>query len=207
MLKNRGLVASALLVVGLVLLAGGGFIQFHDFSGFGSDQWNLPLGYVAAVLGIAAVVVAWPLPKARTLLGIELAVLSVLLIVLGVANTGFRFVWARDEFELAAFEFILLVLAVILSGTALSVRLSAGWPLRIVAYVCGTALLGYLAVRVGTAYYDRTMCTGDDTTDCLALLGGLFWGAGAVAVCLLAIVVIEIALWRRRRTSAMPVGQ
>ncbi|WP_405058418.1 hypothetical protein OG474_37570 [Kribbella sp. NBC_01505] len=207
MLKNRGLIASALLVVGLVLLAVGGFVQFHDFTGHGSEEWNLPLGFVAAVLGIAAVVIAWPLPKARIWLGAELAVLSVLLIVLGVANTGFRFVWARDEFELAAFEFLLLLLAVVLIGTALSVRLSAGWPLRVVAYVLGTALLSYLAVRVGTAYYDRTMCTGDDTTDCLALLGGLFWGVGAFVVCLVAIVVTEIVLWRRRRTSAMSVAR
>jgi len=206
MVKNRGLVGSALLVAGLVLLAAGGFVQFDDVSGFGSEQWNLPWGYLAAVLGIAALVVAWPLPKARIWLGAELAALSVLLIVVGIAKTGFRFVWARDEFELAAFEFVLLVLAVILIGTALSVRLRAGWPLRIVAYVCGTTLLGYLAVRVGTAYYDKTMCSPEDSGDCFALLGGMFWGAGAVVVCLVAIVVIEVVLWRRRRSSVMPVA-
>ncbi len=204
MLKDRGLIASALLVVGLVLLAGGGFIRFDDFSGHGFLEWNLSLGFVAAVVGIAAVIAAWPLPKARTLLGIELAALSVLLIVLGAVNTGFRFVWARDEFELGALEFILFLLAIVLLATAQAARTGAGGWLRFVAHLLGTTVVVYGTFRVGVEYYDRTMCGSDESGDCLAVLGGLFWAGGAVVVCAIAIAVIEGVLWRRRRPYQGP---
>ncbi|MFI5733131.1 hypothetical protein ACIA49_23665 [Kribbella sp. NPDC051587] len=74
--------------------------------------------------------------------------------------------------------------------------------LRFIGYVGGTAVLAYVAFLVGTAYYDRNMCAGDDTTDCLAALGGFFWSIGAIAVCLIAVVVTEVVLWRRRRRAA-----
>ncbi|MFC9688439.1 hypothetical protein ACFTSF_07835 [Kribbella sp. NPDC056951] len=204
MLKNRVLLSSALLVLGLILLAVGGFIQFHDVSGFGWEQWNRPLGYVAAVLGIAAVVAAWPLPKARTMLGIELAVLSGLVILLGLANTGFRFIWVREEFEMVAFEFILFLLAIVLVATARAARTGAGGWLRLVGYLLGTTVLVYGTFLVGVEYYDRTMCGSDDSGDCLAVLGALFWAGGAIVVCVIAIAVIEGVLWRRRHPSRVP---
>jgi hypothetical protein len=74
--------------------------------------------------------------------------------------------------------------------------------LRFLGYGCVTAVLAYGAFLVGTAYYDRNLCAGDDQADCLAALGGFFWSIATIAVCLTAVVVTEIILWRRRRSSA-----
>ncbi|TDD59905.1 hypothetical protein E1263_13320 [Kribbella antibiotica] len=73
--------------------------------------------------------------------------------------------------------------------------------LRVVGYLAGAAILAYVAFLAGVEYYDRTKCAGADNTDCLGALGGFFWGVGVVALCVVAAVVIEIVLWRRRSST------
>lgn len=186
-----------LLVVALGLLAAGSFVQFDDTSGFGSSQWKLPLGVLAAVGAIAAVVVAWPEPKARLWLGIALGVVAGLVIWQDAVNDGFRFVWNQSEGELREFELALVMLVVVLLTTAGAALGGGRWLLRLAAYVVGTAVLSVVVTLVAAATYEARQCAGRDE-DCLAALGGLLWGAGTVAVCLVAVVVIESILWAKR---------
>jgi zinc transporter ZupT len=180
-------------VVGLVLLAAGRFVQFDDTSGFGSDQWIFPLGLLAPVPAIAAVVVAWRHPKARVWLGIALAVLAGFLVWQMTANSGFRFIWSRDEGELAQLTIALGLVAALLVATGVQKR----WLIRAAVYLCGCAVLVLIAVVAGTAYYDATDCESQDS-DCLSLLGGMVWGVVSLPIAAVAIVVIEVVLWRRR---------
>ena len=184
---------------GLGLLFAGRFVQFHDVSGFGSDRWILPLGVLALVLAVGAVVIAWADPKARLWLGIAAAVLFALLVWQDLANDGFRFVWHHDEGELLAFEIVLALVAAVLMTTAGSALGAGRWLVRAAAYLCGSVAFVFVAYVAGVTYYDRTECRGADD-ECLALLGGMVWGLIAVPVCLVAIVVIEVVL-RRRRTE------
>lgn len=193
-----------LFAVGLGLLCVGGFVQFDDTSGFGSDQWIFPLGLLAVVPAVAAVVIAWPEPRARLSLGIVLGVLTVVLIWQDLANDGFRFIWNQNEGELQQLEIVLFVLAFVLLSTA-GARLGGGrWLLRAAAYLVGTVVVSLIATVIGIVYYGETACA-DDAEECLAPLAGIFWGAAAVVVCLVAVVVIELILWSRRRRKAAEV--
>ena len=92
---GRRTVSLVLFAVGLGLLCVGGFVQFDDTSGFGSDRWIYPLGLLAVVPAVAAVVVAWPEPRARLSLGIVLGALTVLMIWQDIANEGFRLIISK----------------------------------------------------------------------------------------------------------------
>ncbi|MER7247675.1 hypothetical protein [Kribbella sp. NPDC000426] len=78
------------------------------------------------------------------------------------------------------------------------------WLVRTAVYLCGTVVVVLVAIVAGADYYTRTECTEDG--DCLAVLGGFVWGAVAVLACGLAVLVIEIGLWRRRRRKTAEVG-
>jgi hypothetical protein len=186
-------VSVGLLVVGLALLAAGRFVQFGDTSGSGSDQWIFPLGLLAPVPAIVALVVAWRSPKARLWLGIALAVLAGFLVWQMTTNGGFRFIWSRDEGELAQLTIALGLVAALLIATGLQ----KSWLVRAAVYLCGCAVLVLIAVVAGTAYYDATDCESQDS-DCLSLLGGMVWGVVALPVAAVAIGVIEVIRWRRR---------
>ena len=201
---RRRTVSLVLFAVGLGLLCAGGFVQFDDTSGFGSDQWIFPLGLLAVVPAVAAMVIAWPEPKARLALGIVLGVLTLVLIWQDLANDGFRFIWNQNEGELQQLEIVLFVLAFVLLTTA-GARLGGGrWLLRAAAYLVGTVVVSLVATVIGVVYYGETVCA-DDAEECLAPLAGIFWGAAAVVVCLVAVVVIELILWSRRRRKAAEV--
>ena len=202
---RRRTVSLVLFAVGLGLLCVGGFVQFDDTSGFGSDQWIFPLGLLAVVPAVAAVVIAWPEPRARLALGIVLGVLTVVLIWQDIANDGFRFIWNQNEGELQQLEIVLFVLAFVLLTTA-GARLGGGqWLLRAAAYLVGTVVVSLVATVIGIAYHGETGCA-PDAEECLAALVGIFWGAAAVVVCLVAVVVIELILWSRRRRKAAEVA-
>jgi hypothetical protein len=215
---SRRTVSLMLLVVALGLLFAGGFVQFDDTSGFGAEQWILPLGGLAFVPTLVSVVVAWPDPKARLWLGIALAVLTGLVVWESISNDGFRFIYNRSEGELALLEFATGLVAFVLiangvqptpasettveSGVA---QPGAGrWLVRTAAYLCGTIVVVLVAIAAGADYYTRTECPEDG--DCLAALGGFVWGAVAVVACGLAVLVIEIVFWRRRRRKTAEVG-
>ena len=72
--------------------------------------------------------------------------------------------------------------------------------LRAAGYLCGSVVLVLGAFLAGTAYYHSTDCS-DTESDCFAQLGGMVWGMIAVPLCVVAVVVIELVLWRRRRTD------
>ena len=193
-MRRRRTISLGLLVLALVLLALGRFVRFDD-AGLGG---NLALGVLAAAAAITGLLLAWPEPKARLWFGIALGVLSVLVIWQDVVNDGFRFVWSQGEGELREFELGLLVLVVVHLTTAGAALGGGRWLLRVAAYVAGAAVVAVVVTLVGTAYYQAHQCAGHEE-DCLALVGGLLWGAGAVAVCLVVVVVIEVILWRGRR--------
>ncbi|MEV8371285.1 hypothetical protein AB0P21_01010 [Kribbella sp. NPDC056861] len=199
--------ALALLVVGLALLGAGGFVQFDDATGFGSDQWNLALGGLAAVVTVAAIGVAWANATARLWLGVVLGVLDVLLIWQTVANDGFRFVWHSDDAGLFLFEVVLGLIALVLIATGLqpSGRLVGGpkvgagrWLVRVAAYLCGTAVLTYFAFFAGIDHYDSQHdCLNYDCD--LGGLEGMVWSMVAIGLCALIAVTVEVTLWIRRR--------
>jgi hypothetical protein len=194
-----------LLAVALGLLVVGGFVSFADGGG---PDWIFPLGPLAVVPAAAAVVVAWPEPRARLWLGIVLAVLTLLIVWQHVVNVGFRFIWAGSEDELVFFEGFLFLLSCLLLATA-SVRLGASrWLLRIPAYLIGAAVLT-TGVGLASATYFGSSCTGEEEEGCMAAAGGLVVGVAAgIIVCPVLIVVIELILWRlRRRKAAEPSGR
>jgi hypothetical protein len=194
-------VSVVLLAAGLGLLAVGGFVQFNDVSGFGSDQWNLPLGAIAVAAATVAVLVASRDAKARVWLGVALGVLLGLLLWQSIANDGFRFIWHQDEGELGLLLVVVALLAAVLVATGLqpSDQPRGGrWLVRVAGYLCGSAVLVFGAVVAGTAYYNATDCESADS-DCLSLLGGMVWGILALPVAAVAIAVIEVVLHRRRQ--------
>ncbi len=206
-ITQRAALALGLFVVGFVLLCVGRFVQFSDVTGSGSGEWVLPLGYLAALAGVASVVAAWSEAKARLWLGCLMALLLVFLVWQVVANSAFRFVWAADEGELLMFQVALGVVALALIATGLQPpRKAEGaastgrgrWLVRAVIYLAATLLTAYVMYLIGTDYYQRTDCP-DLETDCLAPVGGFIWGLLSVPVCLVAVVVIELVLRNRRQ--------
>jgi hypothetical protein len=200
--EHRRTVALMLLAVALGLLVAGRFVAFDSES----VDWIFPLGPLAMIPAVAAVVVAWPEPKARLWLGIAFAVLTLLIVWQNVVNVSFRFIWASREGELQFFALFLFLLSCLLVASA-GVTLGAPrWLLRIPAYLIGTAVLSITVALIGASYYGRT-CTGDEEEGCMAALGGLVVG-GAVALFVspLLILVTELILWRRRRRKAAEVG-
>ncbi len=193
-----------LLAASLALLGIGGFVQFDDTSGFGSDQWNLPLGGVALVLAVAGIGVASVSATARLWLGGALGLLDLLVLWQSVTNEGFRFVWDHNEGELFQFLVALGLTALALIATGLqpapqakseSAKPGAGrWLVRIAAYLCGTVIIVFVATWAGIDYYTPTVCD-----DCLDGLKGVYWGAAALVACLVAVVVIEFVLRSQRK--------
>jgi hypothetical protein len=200
--------AVGIFVGGFVLLCVAGFVRFNHTTGSDGDDWNRPLGFLAAALAIVSVVVALREAAARLWLGVVLAVLEVFLVWQVVANTMFRFVWGRDEYEMLLFQVGLGVLAFALIATGLQparrsgtdpARPGAGrWLVRVAVYVAVILLAAWIVGLVATGYYERTQCTGMDE-DCLAGLGGLIWGFCAAVAGVVAAVVIELVLMTRRR--------
>jgi hypothetical protein len=204
--------ALGLLALGIVLLAVGGFVRFRDYSGFGSDQWIRPLGFLAALLALAGIGVACVTAQSRRWLGGALLVLDLFLIWQSATNDGFRFVWNHDEGELFLLQVLLGLVGLVLIATGLQpfkrpAPGSGRWLVRAAAYACGAAVATYLAVNAGVQHYDTTSCT-DPGADCdLSGLEGMVWGLVALGVSAVVVVVIEVALWvvrRRRRTAGTP---
>lgn len=199
-----------LLVVAIGLLAGGRFVQFDDTSGFGSNQWNVPIGILAVIPAVAALVVASRHVRARVWLGIGLLVLSALLVLLSRVDRGFRFIWKADEGELQVLETVLVLTAAVLIATGLQPSSRAGastvesgqgagrWLVRGSYYLWGTAAVMGAAFLAGVVYYNETYCGAGGDTDCLALLGGMLWSVVSVPVSGVVIAIIELVLWRRR---------
>ncbi|MEU4194094.1 hypothetical protein AB0E69_19495 [Kribbella sp. NPDC026611] len=132
--------------------------------------------------------------------GIVLGLCRAVIALRAAQDVDFRFIWARDEGEFALMEIVagVVALALIAIGGA---GLGGGrWLVRAAAYLGGTMLLTFAAIMTGIAYYEDSACAGHDE-DCYSILGGFLWGAVAVAVCLVAIAVIELARWRHRRQA------
>jgi uncharacterized membrane protein len=195
--------ALVLLAGGLGMLWAGGFVQFGDTSGFGSDQWILPVGIAASVPVLGALAVARRDITARLWLGVACAVLVVCLALVSAGNDGFRFVWHSDEGEFRLLAIVLGLVAAVLIATGLqpsSRNAKAGrWLVRVAFYLCGTFLLMYVAFGLGIAHFEATECK-DSTGDCdLAGLEGLVWSVIALPVSVVAVLVIELVLHRRRK--------
>jgi hypothetical protein len=209
-----------LLLLSLALLWKGSFIQFDDTSGFGSNDWVMPLAPVSLLLAATSVLVALRDVPARRLLGAALLVLDGLIVVQAVTNPGFRFIWSGEEGELFQFE-----VALGIGGLALLTRRVyrpaetpgpaqprltqesesramelTGWA-RFVAYLAATAVLVFVAFFLGVVQFEATECSGPDFGgECdLAVLGGLAWAAAAIVLATVAIICIEARLYTRGR--------
>jgi hypothetical protein len=142
--------------------------------------------------------------KARLGAAVVLAVFFAWLVWRASTDDGFRFVWSRDEGEFVVFTGVVGLASLVLFATGLQPRgfdaAGGRWMVRAAAYICGAAGLMLVALGAGTAYYDATDCPTDDS-DCLSLLGGMMWSLVSLAVSAVAVVVIELVLWRRRRDT------
>jgi hypothetical protein len=190
------------LALAVFLLCIGGLVQFDDFSGFGSEQWIRPLGFVAAAVAVGAVGVACLSAEARRWLGGGLVVLDLFVIWQSVTNDGFRFVWHHDEGELFLLQVLLGLAALVLIATGLQpFKRPAGaggrWLVRVAAYACGTAIAAYVAFNAGVRRYETQICTNEDCD--LGGLEGMVWALVAVVVCVVVAVVAEVVLWVKRK--------
>ena len=164
-----------LLGLALLLLVVGGFVQLDDTSGFGSDRWNLPVGYAAAVVAVVAVVVAATDHRARGAMAAALVGLVVLLVALSRLLDGFRFVYGGDEGELA---YLMIVVGLVAMALAL--------PLRILAYAATLVVAVSVAFFAGVDHFSATQCSGPNAGgECdLGFIEGLLWAAVAAVVVL-----------------------
>jgi hypothetical protein len=142
--------------------------------------------------------------KVRLGTAVVLAVFFAWLVWRASTDDGFRFIWNRDEAEFLVFAGVVGLASLVLLATGLQPRgiaqASGRWMVRAAGYVCGAAALMLLALAAGTAYYDATDCPSGDS-DCLSLLGGMVWSLFSLAVSAVAVVVIEVVLWRHRRNA------
>lgn len=196
--------ALTLFGAGLVLLAIGGFVQLDDTSGFGAQDWVLPLGLLALFVASASVGVALSQRAARRALGAAWALLDVVLIVLSSTDDGFRFVWGGDEGELVMFIVALGLGAAALltptlyvsrpAGARGTARGVSGWA-RAVGYLVALVVAVFLAFLAGARHFEVTNCVGAGGECDVAVLEGLLWAVVALVVGLVAIAVNE---WRLR---------
>ena len=204
----------ALLVVSLVVLYAGRFIQFDDTSGFGSDRWVMPLGLVAGLLALCAVGVGISDRTARRALGGALAILDALLILLATMNDGFRFIWGGDEGALFFLQIMLGLAALFLLTPAFlsskeatneaprPARSLSAWA-RFTIYVSALVLAMFVAFFAGTSHFETTQCSGPGFGgECdLAGLEGLLWAGIALVLGVIAIAIAEVARARRQRVA------
>ena len=211
-MSDRRLVAALLLLdLSILTLVLGHFVQLHDTSGFGSDEWSLPLGALAAALGIASLVVATPDRRARRALGIALLAGVAVLVLLQLTVDGFRFVWGSGEFELGALEVLLVCVGLVLVATgaprpsaavlpAVAEQPSVPWTVRALLYLAATVALVFVAGMVGATYGDG-QCTGDGD-DCLAApVWSLVFALGGVVAMVVLVATCELTLRAGRRRT------
>ncbi|TCM42653.1 hypothetical protein [Kribbella sp. VKM Ac-2568] len=206
--------AVGLFGLGLALLGVGRFVQLNDNSGFGGEEWIMPLGVLALLAALASLVVAAQDSRARLWLGAVLAALVALLVWQTTTNPGFRFIWAGSEGELVMLQVGLGLLALVLLATGFQPRSSrevgragrgsgaggAGrWMVRGAVSLCCCALITYVAAMAGIAHFEAVECTDPDEMCELAGLQGLVWGVIALPASLVVALVIELVLRRRRR--------
>lgn len=204
----------ALLAASLVVLYAGGFIQFDDTSGFGSNRWVMPLGLAAGLLALCAIGFGIQDRTTRRALGGALAFLDALLILMSTTNDGFRFIWSGDEGELFYLQVVLGVAALfLLTPTFLSSseateegprpeRSLSAWA-RSAIYMTALTLSMFVAFFAGAAHFEATQCSGRDFDgECdVAALEGLLWTGIALVLGLIAIVVAEVSRGRRQRVA------
>ncbi|MFC5268214.1 hypothetical protein ACFPJ1_39425 [Kribbella qitaiheensis] len=200
--------AVGLFGLGLALLGAGRFVQLDDSSGFGSEEWIMPLGVLALLAALASVIVAAQDSKARLWLGAVLAVLVALLVWKTSTNVGFRFIWAGSERELIMLQVGLGLLALVLLATGFQQKRSSEvdrrggggrWMVRGAVYLCGCALATYVAAIAGIAHFEAVECRDPAEMCELAGLEGLVWGVIALPASIVVALAIELVLWRRRR--------
>lgn len=213
-----------LFVASLLALHAGGFILFDDRSGFGTDTSG-PLLVLAVLLAGGSLRTGLPEPTARRALGGALALLDAAIVTIGASDDGFRFFWTTYEGELLQFEVVLGLVALVLlapsyltrSGSAMAAagpdsgvhdepHLST-WA-RASLYLCALAGALFAAFVIGTAHFEATQCSGPDFGgECdLAGLEGLLWSSGALVLGVVAIIVNEVVLARRRRAARSSAG-
>ncbi|WP_328324087.1 hypothetical protein OHA70_32420 [Kribbella sp. NBC_00382] len=194
------------LALAIVLLGVGGFVRFHDNSGFGSDQWILPLGFLAAVVAVGGAGIALLSSQSRRWFGGALVLLDIVLVWQSTTNDAFRFVWMADEGELFLLEVAIGLIGLVLLATSIQPSGQAAgshWLVRAALYLSGVVAAVIVAFFIGVSRYESTHCqqvASCDDDD----LSGLVWGVSgsliALAVGVVLIVVTELVR-RQRQTS------
>jgi hypothetical protein len=206
-------VAGALgaLALGIVLLGVGGFVRFHDNSGNGSDQWILPLGFLAAVVAVAGAGIALVTAQSRRWFGGALVLLDVVLVWQSASNDAFRFIWMADEGELFLLEVAIGLIGLVLLAMSIQPSRPAAeaggghWLVRAALYLSGVVVAVIVAFFIGVSWYEEKNCrqvAACDDDD----LSGLVWGVSgsliALAVGVVLIVVTELVRRRQRKVGA-----
>jgi hypothetical protein len=198
----------ALLAAGLASLFAGRFIQFDDSSGFGSDRWVRPWGYLAVLLAVGSLVIALTRKEARRSLGLALALLDFVLISLTLADDGFRFIWHAGEGELTLLELALGLASAFLliphwvaskhGGAADGTRFPSPWA-RAAIYAGLTVVILFAAYYSGTAHYEASQCSAPYGECDLAGLEGVVWAGAAFVAIAIAVGMAEATLAVLRR--------
>ncbi|MEJ7706148.1 MAG: hypothetical protein WKF82_02045 [Nocardioidaceae bacterium] len=210
------LIALGLLAGSLALLYVGRFIQFDDYSGFGSYEAVMPLGILAGPAATVSVIVATAERMARRLFGGALIVLDAVVVWQATTNDGFRFIWVHGEGELFYFQIGLGMTALVLmtptffktselTGSGRATRMLSGWA-RVLAYLGVSMLVAFSAFFLGAAHFESTECSGPDFGgECdVALIEGLVWAAAAIVVMTVAVVIMEVVRVRKSRRPHEP---
>lgn len=214
---KRAAAGTLLFVASLAALYVGGFIQFDDTSGFGGNEWNMPLAFVAGLLAFASVAVAVSDRTARRALGAALVTLDVLLVGASVTDGEFRFIWGGDEGELFYLEVVLgLAALILLTPTFTSAkgrtdrpsdRSLSPWS-RVTIFATVLVIAMFVTFNAGISHFHSTQCSGrgfDGECD-LAVLEGLAWAGATFFLLVTAFSVSEVQRARRLRTQRQEQG-
>lgn len=223
--RGRSVITTlALFLASLVALRVGQFIQFDDRSGFGDADMVMPLGVLAVLLALGALVAGSKESMARRSLGGALLILDATIVAIAASDDGFRFIWTTYEGELFTFEIMLGVTGLVLltpaflspsrpagpAGDAVEVvqespRLTA-WA-RASIYLCLLTIAMFSAFVVGVSYYETTECSGPEGGECdMAAFGGIFWAMCTFVLGVIVIVATEVVLAVKRRSRRAAAG-
>jgi hypothetical protein len=216
--KRVGRWTFGLLVGALAAMWIGRFITLDDRSGPAYEDDILGFAYLAALMAIAGVCVAWSVPRVRRRAGWFLLAVAITLFTASRILPGFRFGWGGDEGELFEFEVLLLLVGLTMARPPLrpplpgeTRRRSSFWR-RLPVYLAVTLALMVVAFFAGVTYYDNNECsTADYGGECdLGGLWGLILSAATLLLSILTALVTEIVVGirglRRRRARRGTVG-
>ncbi len=196
--SRRSLVSVGLLAGSLAAAVVGGYVEWSDTDGWQDREpapWLAPVG---VLLLLAGVVIACTERRARRVAGGVLAASAAGVEAIRIwVDRDLRFVWGPDDpMELFLVPAFLLGLAMLLPRVRSPRGGVTGWA-RAVGWLAAVVLAPVIATLAGASYYGAHDCNGSGD-DCMAALGGVWWGVVALAAVVVIALVTEVVLARRR---------